>query len=500
MDLFQPAIYPRGMSDHDPKLLLRLLNSLPEFISYVDVSLRYQFTNDANRAFFPEKEIIGLTMIEVMGSERFERVKPNVEKVLKGEIVCFELTMPNALGNRFVEGTYVPDFDEYGKVRGFFVNVKDITSRKQVELELFKSEENYKLIFDRNPLPIFIWETESMKFLEVNETMVAHYGYSRDEFLKMSILDVRPAEEVDVFMERYSTIMPGYRKESRLTIHRKKDGTLIKVMILSYDLVFRGLPSRIVLVNDVTERLRVEEERETLLTALRETLKARDEFLTMASHELKTPITSLTLNTDLKKLMIKRGEMNAPETEVQALELQSKQLHRINRLIDDMMDISRIRIGKLEMNMVDCDFVKVVEEAVAKLSPLLLQSLGEVNYEALETAMVSGDPFRLEQVVTNLLTNAAKYGNNRPVSISVTKTETEVLLAVTDLGRGISPLDQKRIFTRFERVVSGTDIAGLGLGLTIVKEIVEAHRGHISVFSEIGKGAKFQVELPLLLS
>lgn len=489
------------MSDQETQILRKLLNSLPTFVSYVDTDLRYVFTNDANRAFFPEiKEITGLTMKEIMGPERFEKLKPYVERVLQGQEVTFDLTIPTQRGEKQVEGVYLPDFDPSGKVIGFFAQVKDVTKRKAIELELYKTEENYKLIFDRNPLPICIWNAETLKFLEVNNTMVEHYGYSREEFLNMSVLDVRPAHEVDDFMERYSTMAPGYRKESRLSIHRKKDGTLIKVMSISYGLVFRGINARIVLINDVTERLRVEEERETLLSALRETVKARDEFLTMASHELKTPITSLTLNTDLKKLMLKRGEVNSPEKEIEALEVQSRQLQRISKLIDDMMDISRIRIGKLEMKMIACDFVSVVEEAIAKLSPLLLSTLGEVNYEAIESAKVSGDPFRLEQVVTNLLTNAVKYGNHRPVNITVTKTETEVLLTVHDQGRGISLEDQKRIFTRFERAVSGTDIAGLGLGLTIAKEIVDAHKGHISVASEAGKGAKFQVELPLLLS
>lgn len=489
------------MFQNDPVQLRKLLNSLPLLVSYVSRDLRYEFTNDANRAFFPEAgEIIGKTMPELFGEERFQRLKPNIDKVLRGETVNFEVGMPTARGLHEMEGTYMPDFDSSGKVVGFYVQVKDVTKRKKLASELLKSEENYKLMFQQNPMPICIWDMETMKFLEVNDTMVIHYGFSREEFLNMTVLDIRPAEDVDDFMERFSTLAPGYRKESRLFIHRKKDGSHIKVLNTSHDITFNGRRARIVLINDVTERLRVEEERETLLSALRESLKARDEFLSLASHELKTPITSLILNTDLKKLIVKRHEVVSPEKEIEALDVQRRQLTRINQIIDDMLDLSRIRIGKLEMKKSPVDFVKIVEESLTKLGPLLIQTNGSVNYDTVEKAIVMGDPFRLEQVVTNLLSNAAKYGQQKPVTVVVTKSEAQVTLCVEDQGRGISPEDQMRIFKRFERAVSGTEISGLGLGLTIIKEILDAHQGHVTVQSKPGEGSKFIVELPLHLT
>lgn len=345
-----------------------------------------------------------------------------------------------------------------------------------------------------------IWDTETFRYLEVNDAMVEIYGYSREEFLSMTLFDVKPPEDIDDFMERVSVLTPGYRKESKLFIHRKKGGERIKVLISSHDIEYQGKKAKISMINDATERLRVEEERETLLTALREALRARDEFLTMASHELKTPITSLILNTDLKKLMLKRNEQIAPEKEIETLDVQRRQLERINHIIDDMMDLSRIRLGKLEMKKTPVDFAKVVEDSMTKLSPLLIQTLGEVNYETVRDATVIADPFRLEQVVTNLLSNAAKYGEHRPITVTLKKSETQAIFSVQDQGRGISPEDQKRIFNRFERVISGSEIAGLGLGLTIVKEIVDSHQGHISVVSSPGKGSRFTVELPLHLS
>jgi PAS domain S-box-containing protein len=485
------------MQPKDSLQLRKLLNSLPVLVSYINSDLIYEFTNDANRAFFPDvKEIVGKSMMEIFG-ERFERLKPGVERVLRGEEVNFEVSMPSGDNFREMEGTYIPDFNDTGRVVGFFVHVKDITTRKHMETELKKSEENYKLMFERNPMPMCIWDQSNFRFLEVNLAMERTYGYTREEFLTMTVIDLRPPEEIDDFMERYSTLAPGYRKESKLFIHRRKDGTRIKVLNVSFDIRYNEKDARIVLINDVTERLRVEEERETLLSALREALKARDEFLTMASHELKTPITSLILNTDLKKLMLKREEQLPLGKEMEGLEIQRRQLERINHIIDDMMDLSRIRLGKLEMKKTSVNFARIVEDSLTKLSPLLIQTLGEVNYETVENAPVFGDPFRLEQVVTNLLSNASKYGKQKPITVMVSKSDTQVSLSIEDQGRGISEEDQKRIFSRFERAVSGTDIAGLGLGLTIVKEIVDAHQGHISVQSKPGEGSRFIVELPL---
>lgn len=471
------------MSQIDPKLLTKLLNSLPVFASYVSLpDLRYEFTNDANRAFFNRGEIIGKTMHEIFG-DNVSRLLPNVEKVKNGEHVRFNVEMPNENGINYLEATYVPDFGADGKVIGFFVHVIQTT--------------NYRMIFDRNPMPMFIWALDNKKFLEVNFTMETLYGFTREEFLNMSVLDIRPPEDIDDFMERVSTLAPGYRKEASLVIHKKKDGTRMKVLVISYDIKYQGRDARIVLINDVTERLKVEEERETLLSALREALKARDEFLTMASHELKTPITSLVLNTDLKMLMVRNREPVEMNKELTALEIQRRQLNRINQIIDDMLDLSRIRIGKLEMRKTPVDFARIVEDSLTKMSPLLLDA-GEVNYENAGNAVLLADPFRLEQVVTNLLSNAVKYGEKKPITVTVNKTDTHVSLSVEDQGRGISPADQKRIFTRFERAVSNTEISGLGLGLTIVKEIVEAHQGHITIQSTIGKGSVFTVEFPLL--
>lgn len=487
------------MFQDDPQELRKLLNSLPMLVSYVSFpELRYEFTNDANRAFFKAQgEIQGRTMLEVFGPERLERLTPNIERVKQGETVNWEVVMPNADGDNHMEGTYVPNTDPEGRVLGFFVQVKNVTAKKKMQLELEASRENYRKIFDRNPMPICIWDLETKRFLEVNETMVHHYGYSREEFLSMTVLDIRPPEDVDDFLEHVATLMPGYRKESRLFFHRKKDGSSIKVLNISYDIEFGGRKARIVLINDVTERLRVEEERETLLTALRETLKIRDEFLSLASHELKTPITSLILNTDLRHLMILQREEITPQQEFESLEVQRRQLQRINQIIDDMLDLSRIRIGKFEMKKSPIDFVRVVEDSLAKMSSLLIQSVGEVNYDGIDSALVYGDSFRIEQVVTNLLSNASKYGEQRPITVSVKKTKTLVKLSVEDQGKGIALKDQERIFHRFERAVDGDTISGLGLGLSIVKEIVDAHQGLISVQSALGVGSRFTVELPL---
>lgn len=229
-----------------------------------------------------------------------------------------------------------------------------------------------------------------------------------------------------------------------------------------------------------------------------EALHARDEFLSIASHELKTPLTTLKLQSDLQKRKIKKDELvNIPARFEAFLELTDKQVSRLSRLVDDMLDVARIRTGKLTFEYEKVDMCELVADVISRLSNQFTKSaysLPEIPY--CTNATGEWDRMRVEQVVTNLLTNAIKYGNNRPIQVSIDTDSENVILTVSDHGIGIANIDQVKIFDRFERAVNANDISGLGLGLYITKQIVTAMRGQISVESKLGEGSTFQVKLP----
>jgi signal transduction histidine kinase len=228
-------------------------------------------------------------------------------------------------------------------------------------------------------------------------------------------------------------------------------------------------------------------------------IRARDEFLSIASHELKTPLTSLKLQAQLYSRAIQKGDESVlSEERVAALAQQTeKQVGRLTRLVDDMLDVSRIQFGKLNL-----------KKEFFELSPLVTELITGMReqFESAGCPLPAVDPcpessgnwdrLRIEQVVTNLLTNALRYGNRKPVNVTIQARAGWVELRVRDQGIGIEPQNLKVIFDRFERAVNSNEVSGLGLGLFITRQIVLAHHGRIVVDSEIGKGSVFTVQLP----
>ncbi|KFE63544.1 sensor histidine kinase [Hyalangium minutum] len=246
------------------------------------------------------------------------------------------------------------------------------------------------------------------------------------------------------------------------------------------------------------ERLRQHQEEERRSReGLEAAVRSRDEFLSLASHELKTPLTSLMLQTQLLQRRMERGEALPPERVGRLLEQTSRQAQRLARLVDDMLDISRLAAGKLSLEPDTFDLVELAAEVAAKLGPQMTEARCEVSVRVTEPVVGAWDRYRLEQVLTNFLTNAARYSAGKPVEVTVQKLEAHVELRVRDQGRGIAPEDHARIFQKFERAVHSHEVSGLGLGLFIVREIVEMHQGTVRVESALGQGATFIVTLPL---
>lgn len=231
--------------------------------------------------------------------------------------------------------------------------------------------------------------------------------------------------------------------------------------------------------------------------ALKASIQTRDEFFSIASHELKTPLTSIKLQNDLLIKSIESHKMDEAKI-LSMLQKNGKSIDRINRLIDDMLDTSRASSGKLNLHLEPAELTSIVSDVVARFRPVLEQAKCKVSYVRSKPIEGEFDRYRLEQVFTNLLTNAAKYAAGTDVIVSVGMKNDMACVSVKDFGAGISPEDQKKIFNRFERAKSEGDTRGLGLGLFISHEIVEKHGGKIEVVSQLNEGSEFIVTLPVV--
>jgi PAS domain S-box-containing protein len=235
-------------------------------------------------------------------------------------------------------------------------------------------------------------------------------------------------------------------------------------------------------------------ERAELYRDAQAAIRLRDEFLSVASHELKTPLTSLRLQHTLIERAVSDGAVEKTRTRMSA---SARQVDRLAALVDSLLDVSRLSMGKLALELSEVDLAQVVKDGLERLEAVFAQAGCEVRLEVGGEVRGYWDGSRLEQVVVNLLSNAAKYGAGRPVIIQVDADEGHARLRVRDEGIGISAEALTRLFGRFERGVSERHYGGLGLGLYISRQIVEAMGGRIHVESEQGQGALFTVRLPL---
>lgn len=224
-------------------------------------------------------------------------------------------------------------------------------------------------------------------------------------------------------------------------------------------------------------------------------IRVRDDFLSIAGHELRTPLNAL----QLFQLALLRQAQSADRPQiVEGIQKAQRQVERLTRLITELLDVSRITAGRMSLELEDTDLAQLAREVIARFEET--SSGSENGFLVLKAdAPVIGnwDRMRLEQVMTNLIENAIKFGERRPIEVTVERDAAVGRLTVRDQGIGIGQEDQKRVFERFQRAVSEHHYGGFGLGLWIVRQIVEAMSGTISVRSEEGRGSIFRVELPL---
>jgi PAS domain S-box-containing protein len=252
-----------------------------------------------------------------------------------------------------------------------------------------------------------------------------------------------------------------------------------------------GHPASVVMpFLDVTRLKRVEGQ-------LQSAVAARDEFLSIASHELRTPLTALQLELQALQKRLGRGETMTSEQLSHRLETGVRQVNRLGTLVNSLLDISRLTAGRIDLQIAEVDLAEVAREVTARLAKEAARAGCSLGFTAGEGPVTGQwDRLRLEQIVSNLISNAIKYGGGRPVEVAVEHDGTRARLRVSDGGIGIAPEDQARIFDRFERAVSERHYGGFGLGLWIVRQIVHALQGGIWVQSRVGEGATFIVELP----
>ncbi|APR88114.1 two-component regulator [Minicystis rosea] len=255
-------------------------------------------------------------------------------------------------------------------------------------------------------------------------------------------------------------------------------------------------PADVALAVDLGLRAALAVDNARLYADAQRAVRLRDEFLSIASHELRTPLSALELQAQSVEVQLGRAPVDLGRIGAKVVVMQ-RQIERLSRLINGLLDVSRIEAGRLELDLETVDLADLIREVAARFAGELERAESELTLDLPEPVPGAWDRLRLDQVVTNLLQNAIKYGQGAPIRVSLRCEDETAVLTVEDHGIGIAAADHRRIFARFERAVSARQYGGMGVGLFIVDRIVRAHAGSIEVLSEPGEGATFVLRLPL---
>jgi PAS domain S-box-containing protein len=484
---------------------LRLItDTVPALISYVDRNQRYVFTNQGYEEWFGKSssQARGMHLRDLLGSEMYSIALPYVERALRGEQVTYEANMPYPQrGHRWTQISYVPHQGPQGRVEGFVVMVTDITDRKREEDAKEFLSESTKALSESLDYEQNLHHVARLAVPKIANWCAIHL--LEDERIRC-VARAPSAEGPSDAESRYKRVLESGRSEREpsslcvpLIVAGQPVGA-ISMAITHPNRVFETRDSE--LAEELARRVAMSIDNAKLYRKAKEAVRARDEFLSIASHELRTPLTSqqLQLQGILRQVTKGHPEALSPDRMLRTLELIKRQGDRLTHLVSNLLDLSRINVGRLSLELTDTNLEDVLAAVLERLKEEIRRSGSTVNIRVDKNASGRWDALRIDQVVENLVTNALKYGNQKPIDVSVTSEDSSVALVVQDQGIGIDPSDQSRLFRPFERAASSRQYGGLGMGLFIVRQIVEAHGGSIQLKSAPGSGSAFTVRLPRL--
>lgn len=487
--------------------LYRVLMQAPSGVAFLKgPRLVYNLANSRYREIFGKGEsLIGKPMrvalpkIAEESHRIFERVFNTGEPFVAKE---YRSSLPNNRGDVYYSFAVQRINNSRGEAEGVIVIGDDVT--EQVKDRMAREELNRRLqAIVQNMAEGLILADQNGKMLIWNPAACKMHGFEKledaydqvNKFPEFFQFYSTEGDVIDIEDWPITQVLRGESFTGREVIVEQLDNNHRWIGSYNGSPIFNeygNLIFAVLTIRDVTSRLDFEKD-------LKQAINSRDEFLSIISHELKTPLTSLKLQNQSALRKIKKGNINDFNAEklTTLFDKNESQINRVTRLVDDMLDLTRIQSGKFSYNFEKCDLREIVDDVYERFKEQFENTETDLVNQCFESVVGYFDRDRIEQVIINLLTNAMKYGEGKTVYIRLEKINQTARLEITDHGMGINPENFEIIFKKYERIISADEVSGLGIGLFISKEIVEAHGGKIWVESRIGEGATFIAELPI---
>ncbi|MCX7839586.1 MAG: response regulator [Anaerolineae bacterium] len=483
-------------------LLRTLIDSLPDLIYVKDRASRYVLSNAAHAAFLglsSPDQVVGKSVFDLFPADQArqfraddERVMQSGQPMLNREERAIDRVSGTLIWNLT---TKVPLRDESGKVIGLLGIARNITARKQMEEEVERRKQFFESLFMNSPVAIVTLDTAHW-ITACNPAFEALFGYTADEVIGRELDElIVPREEYERASQYTSSVMGGAIIHSTGK-RRRKDGSLVDVEIFGVPVMVSGQQiGALGMYHDITELVYAREQAEAAD-------RAKSAFLAAMSHEIRTPLNGVIGMTSLLS--------DTPLTPQQRQFVETIRFSGENLLniINDILDFSKIEAGRMELETTDFDLRQVVENVGALFAERASQKGLEliVSIDPSVPTALRGDPFRLSQVLTNLVNNAVKFTERGEITVTVQQIglddgRVRLRFAVKDTGIGIAPEQQARLFKPFSQADLSTTrkYGGTGLGLAISRRLVEMMGGHIALTSRLGEGSTFEFIIPLEL-
>jgi PAS domain S-box-containing protein len=443
----------------------------------------------------PADAIVGRPLIPVVSSAVQADHAAALARVLAGEDVVVEEAACTYTEARTgsCEVRLMPWRDADGRITGGVGVLRDTSRRVRAERHASETESRFRIMADVAPVLLWMAGADGLCTF-FNQTWLHFTGRTLEEEWGVGWAEGVHFEDLQRCLDTYMAAFSArevFEMEYRL---RRADGQYRWILDrgsprYAADGRFEGFIGSCIDITDMKD----------LQHDLVRAVRVRDEFLSIASHELRTPLTALRLQLD----SVARSIARRPSQHLASGQLAERtgyaldQLGRLTTLVERLLDISRLAEGRLTLEPEELDLVDLVTRVVDSMRETARLAGSVLTFSAPADLRGHWDRVRIEQVVTNLLANAVKFGERKPIEVAVTNGGHSARVEITDHGIGIAPHDQHRIFGRFERGVSRRNFGGLGLGLWVAKQIVDAHAGTITLTSALGGGSTFSFALPL---